>query len=238
MLDKRTIPFGALISYLGLFVVVFIVQFILIFGFGFDINSDTDALRMGSLSNLLGYGAGFIILYVLYFKYLKERFVDTLKNIPRTLVYVVSGFIGLYTLSLLVTLFYKLIGLYVVPDNQEMLNTLAEAARFDQIALIIYAVFLAPFVEEMVFRLGIMTLISNMFANSKVNKKVVIAIAITVSSFLFGLIHVTGDIEQILNYAVLGVVLAFVYYKTDNIYTSIYLHMVYNAIAAIAMFLL
>jgi hypothetical protein len=236
MLHERTIPFGTLISYLLLYFAAFAVQMILFYGFGFSTENQDQLIRLGSLSNLIGYGVGFLSLYILYFKYLKFKIKDSLKNYSRTLIYVVGGFVALYALSILVTLIYNLIGLTSIPDNQEQLNAIANAAVFDKWALAIYAVILAPFVEEMVFRLGIITLIRNLFVNSKLNQKAIAAIAIIISSLLFGYIHVTGDIEQIGNYAALGVILGYVYYKTDNIYTSIFVHMVYNGLAAYVMF--
>lgn len=237
MLNKRTLPFGTFFSYLLLYLGAIASQLILMYGYGLDPFDDNEAIRIGSISNLIGYGIGFFALYLLYFKYLKERFSDAIKNHTRTLIYVVGGFVALYALSVIVTFIYQLIGITSIPDNQAQLNAIAESALFDKVALGIYAVILAPFVEEMVFRLGIITLVKTMFATSKVNKTVVAVIAIIISSFLFGYIHVTGDFEQIGNYAALGVILGIVYYKTDNIYTSIFVHMVYNAMAAYVMFI-
>lgn len=236
MLNKRTLPFGTFFSYLLLYLAAIAAQLVLMYGYGLNPFDDNEAIRIGSIANLTGYGIGFLTLYILYYKYLKKVFLNAIKNHRRTIIYVAGGFLALYTLSVIVTFLYQLIGITSIPDNQAQLNAIAESALFDKIALGIYAVILAPFVEEMVFRLGLMTLINNVFSNSKVHKGIVTAIAIIFSSFLFGYIHVTGDFEQIGNYAALGVILALVYYKTDNIYTSIFLHMVYNAMAAYAMF--
>lgn len=236
MLDKRTLPIGTLISYLFLYIAAIVAQFVLIYISGLDPFNESDFLRMGSISNLAGYGTAFIILYVLYFKYLRRKFKETMQNINKTLLYVIGGFVALYLLAAFVSIIYQIIGITSIPENQEQLNAFGDAMLFDKIALSVYAIILAPFVEEMVFRLGLITLISNLFIHSRLDKRIVIAIAIIISSFAFGYIHVTGDLEQIGNYAALGAVLGLVYYKTDNVYISIFVHMLYNGIAAYAMF--
>lgn len=236
MLHERTIPFGTLISYILLYMAAFAAQIVLLFIVGLDIEDPDQFIRIGSISNLVGYGFGFTILYIIYYKYLRDAFKDSIKNYRRTILYVVGGFVGLYVLSIIVTNIYQFIGIDSIPENQEQLNSFSNAALFDKWALGIFAVILAPFIEEMVFRLGIITFVKSLFTNSKINEKIVMTIAIIVSSLIFGLIHVTGDIEQIGNYAALGAVLGFVYYKTDNIYTSIFVHMIYNGLAAYVMF--
>jgi membrane protease YdiL (CAAX protease family) len=233
MLSEEKLPLGTILSYVLLFAVALIVQIVMIVILGYQ---ESDQIRIGAVSNLLAYGSGFVLLYVLFFKYLKVKFIQSIKNYKETILYIFVGFTGLFVLASIITKIYELFGITATPENQETLNMYADALMFDKVALIIFAVVLAPFVEEMVFRLGMITGIQSIFKYSDVNKKIVSVVAIIITSFIFGFVHVVGDIEQIFNYAVLGIVLGLVYYKTDNIYTSVFVHMIYNGVAAYYMF--
>ncbi len=111
--------------------------------------------------------------------------------------------------------------------NQQAINSLVQVNRFYYTVM---AVVFAPFVEELVFRGAI-------FNNFRArNQK---ALGYLVSAFVFGFIHVMGsffagdyrDCLFIFVYGGLGMVLAYVYDRTDSIYCSILLHMLNNAIS-------
>lgn len=93
--------------------------------------------------------------------------------------------------------------------------------------IVLTAIFLAPLVEELVFRLALF----NIFKNK--------VLAICVSVLLFGLIHVliSGDIINILPYLVMGSVFSLAYYLSKNIWVSIGIHFINNLISVILMFL-
>lgn len=233
MKTKETLPKFTLFAYVTFFFVAIVVQLVMMYGYGYTF--ETDSVRIGSFSNLLAYGTAFLILYLLYYKYLKERFLSAVTNWRETALYVIGGFFALFLLGSIITFIYTQLGFTDTPENQETLSAYANALLFDKVSLVVFAVLFAPFVEEMVFRLGLMSFISTIFKHSNLNPKTVAAIGIVISSLLFGLVHVTGDIEQIFNYAGLGIILGYIYYKTDNVYTSVLCHMIYNGVAAIAM---
>ncbi len=81
---------------------------------------------------------------------------------------------------------------------------------------------IAPFNEEIIFRLNI----RNAFFNTKYY--------IITSALLFGYIHVMGaSLIYIIPYAILGAAFAIMHHKTNNIWTSVTLHMIHNIVAII-----
>lgn len=106
-------------------------------------------------------------------------------------------------------------------ENQNQIMSMFEKAP---IYTYIASVFLAPFLEEMVFRQSI----RNMIPKWNI-------LFILVSGFIFGGMHVLGatDFVQwlyIIPYSIPGLVFAYVLTKTDNIFCTIGLHFVHNGI--------
>lgn len=94
--------------------------------------------------------------------------------------------------------------------------------------MVISAGFLAPFVEELVFRKSI----RDAFGKNKW----LFALA---SGFIFGFVHVLGNISNwydylyIIPYGGLGFAFALAYDETDTVFTSYFLHMIHNTILLI-----
>ncbi len=82
----------------------------------------------------------------------------------------------------------------------------------------------APLVEELICRKALRDIIPNKW------------IFITLSALIFGGAHVIGTLSSLWNllyiipYGALGGVFAYVFYKTDNLFTSIFLHALHNGI--------
>ena len=113
-----------------------------------------------------------------------------------------------------------------VSVNQETLESLP--LYYTLPAAIIYA----PIVEEIIFRGVIRRFIKNNI------------LFIIISALVFGVLHTIGE-SSILNifvmalpYSVLGAYLAYVYTKTNNIFTSITSHAIINSISSLFMVLL
>lgn len=83
----------------------------------------------------------------------------------------------------------------------------------------------APIMEEIVFRGGIIGFWLEKFP----------IVAIAVSSILFGLVHGPTNVISFLIYSLMGLVLSFVYYKTQRIEVSISVHFLNNILAAIVL---
>lgn len=89
-----------------------------------------------------------------------------------------------------------------------------------------YALFLGPIMEELLFRGFLM----NWFFPGTPN------ISIGLSAILFGLIHGATDPIYFISKALLGLILAIVYYRTHNIKSNIALHMLNNITAGFTIF--
>ena len=96
----------------------------------------------------------------------------------------------------------------------------------------ISACFFAPFMEEMIFRLSIRKIFKNKY------------LFIILSSLIFGGLHVLGNSNNIydylylLPYTISGVILAYVYYESDNIFNSLFIHFIHNTVLLILQIIL
>ena len=138
------------------------------------------------------------------------------------------GLVALYGLNELV---YRLTRLVV--SNQTNLNDTTISAQIEDAPhmTLLIVIFLAPFVEEVLFR-GLV------FGNLRRKSA---AVGYLVSCLLFALLHVwqfavvNRDITYfllMLQYLVPGLVLAWVYDRTGTLWTSIGLHAAANALSA------
>lgn len=131
---------------------------------------------------------------------------------------------------------YYLIGLIVMALSNAILALLSnggianneEAVRsmfkLNPVYIYLSAVLFAPVVEELVFRQGL----RNIFGRN--------IIFVLISGVVFGGLHVltsmtsTFDLLYLIPYSTLGLVFAFMLYKTDNIFVSIGFHFMHNGI--------
>lgn len=117
----------------------------------------------------------------------------------------------------------------IANNEQSIRDTLIQAPIYTYLS----AVFIAPFIEEMLFRQGIRNIFKNNF------------LFIFVSGFIFGGLHVFPSATTLVDYLYLipyctpGFIFAYVLTKTDNIFTTISLHFLHNGILmSIQIFLL
>ena len=92
--------------------------------------------------------------------------------------------------------------------------------------------FLGPIYEEVLFRLGIKTVIKNKY------------LFILTSGLIFGLIHIFPLAEgisillgliQSITYVTMGLFLAYIYEKSDNVFNSIGVHLLNNLLSVLVM---
>lgn len=107
-------------------------------------------------------------------------------------------------------------------QNQEVLVETTAGAGL--IPTMIAIGIIAPIFEELVFRSPIF----------HTNKKLV-WINIVITSVLFGVVHIPSDFVSFALYFSLGFVLAVVAYKTNKLEHAIFIHMVNNMFAVLAM---
>lgn len=109
-----------------------------------------------------------------------------------------------------------------VATNQEIIiDTLKRAPIY----ILVTTIFIAPFLEEMIFR----------FCIKKIIPKPSI-IYILVSGVLFGSMHVILTLEHlsdllfIIPYSIPGIIFAYLYDKTDNILIPMSIHFIHNGV--------
>lgn len=171
---------------------------------------------------LLKYLVLIFIFILLYSNYLKEKWIDFKKNIKD--YFEISfrnwlvGFIIMIISNLIINYFVSGLG-----QNESNVQTLI--AKMPIIAFFITTL-LAPFIEEIIFRKSLQDCFNN---------KVLYMI---ISGILFGLVHVIGannNLEYLLiiPYGALGFMFAKTINETDNIYSTILLHMLHNGVLTI-----
>ncbi len=185
-----------------------------------------------ALENIIYYYLLFAVTIIIFHRYLahtSKRLADELGLAGRTLV---VGLVALYGLNELV---YRLSNLVI--SNRTNLNDTTISAQIQDAPhmTLLIVVFLAPFVEEVLFR-GLV------FGNLKFKSR---PVAYLVSCALFAALHVwqfavvNQDLTYFLlmvQYLVPGFVLAWVYDHSGTLWTSIGLHAAANALAAWAWF--
>ena len=114
-----------------------------------------------------------------------------------------------------------------IPSNEEMVRNLFKSNIF---IAFISACFLAPILEEILFRFTILKCSKNKY------------IFLLTSSILFSIFHVTNlqSIVQIFflfSYLILSFTLSYILYKSKNICNSIIIHSIHNLFMALLLFL-
>lgn len=135
---------------------------------------------------------------------------------------------GLFILMLAIQMSWSiLINLHVLnsPANQTALNGQILQLPFWNLA---YAILLAPFVEEMIFR-GIFL---NYFFRE--NSRVMNFLGVFMSGLIFGMMHVMSFSFTLLMYSALGWVLAYTYLKFRDLRYNVTLHFLNNALSLLA----
>ena len=113
---------------------------------------------------------------------------------------------------------YEQLNISLSMEMEEMFKSIM-GNRWGYLALGI----LAPLAEEMVFRGAILRTLLNYF-NGRMYW-----VPIIVSALLFGLVH--GNMAQLLNAFFIGILLGWMYYRTESIVPGIVLHWVNNTVA-------
>ncbi len=180
------------------------------------------------LATAIYYYVLFFVTVVVFHNFLLCTTQDLLDDLSGALKTLLVGLVGLYGLN---ELAYRLArALAGGRTNLNDVSISAQAGDAPRTTLLI-VVFLAPFVEEVLFR-GLV------FGGLKSRGRV---LAYTVSCVLFALMHVwqfavsSWDLSYfllMLQYLAPGLVLAWVYERSGTLWTSIALHAAANALAA------
>ncbi len=177
-----------------------------------------------------------LIFIIVYRSDIKKDFNVLKKNKSKYISYIIKMFILFFIIKYLVTFLSAIIIQFLNYDIESvssMNQTLIEEyLKQSPILMAISCAILAPFYEEVLFRLGLKKVIKNKY------------IFVIISGSIFGLMHVfpleegvtlTLGLIQSISYVTMGLFLAYIYQKTDNIFCSIGLHFLNNFISIITL---
>lgn len=162
-----------------------------------------------------------LILYKKVIKDTKEWFSKPLKYLGEYIKYYGLMLMVMYISNALIM---KIVGLEIAA-NEQSIRDLIKSSPFISCA---FVCFIAPVLEELVFRLSFY----------KILKKYPI-IFIALSGLIFGSMHLIGSAQSlvewiyIIPYGAPGCILAYTFYKSDNICVPISLHMINNTFSYI-----
>ena len=165
-----------------------------------------------------------LILIIIYKKNLKKDYKDFNKNFGTysdiAIKYWIIGFLVMLISNIIITNIAPI----KLASNEEGIREIIKAIPF--ISFIVIGI-LSPISEELIFRKSFKDAIKTKW------------IFILISGLVFGLLHVIThinslyDLLYIVPYSSLGIAFALIYYKTNNIFTSIFSHVLHNTILII-----
>ena len=175
-----------------------------------------------------------IVMFLIYKDKIIKDFKKYVKNFSTnfelSFKYYFIGVIIMIASNLIITLFFK----EANAGNEEAVRSLIDQAPlYMMFSVSLYA----PFVEELIFRHNIKDCVM-CYGNNKFTR----CIYVFISGFVFAALHILGQTTSILDYIYiipymsLGVAFALLYSKTDNIFSSISMHMLHNTVTVILYF--
>ena len=162
-----------------------------------------------------------IVLCLIYLKDLRKDFKlmkkDFNKNTEVGFKYWIVGLIVMIVSNLIINIFLK----DATATNEEVVQEIIGAAGF--VSVIVIGI-VGPIIEELVFRKAFRDAIKNKIA------------FVLISGVIFGGLHVIlsisspFDLFYLIPYCSLGISFGIMYVKTDNIYTSMFMHVFHNTV--------
>ena len=165
----------------------------------------------------------YIVLFLLFiikdFKYLKEKWFDFIKNFKK---YAKISFKNWF-MGFLIMLISNIIIASLIEGLGQNESSVQELISKVPVIAFILTTICAPFTEEMVFRKYLQNCVDNK------------ALYMILSGLIFGFIHtsISSNILELLliiPYGALGYMFAKTINETDNIYTTIMVHMFHNGV--------
>lgn len=225
MIEKKDLDNKSIMKILKCVGIIFLFLFFSYFFFGiFNINpakiSDEKYIIYLFISNLILLGIFVLIYHKSLIKDAKEYFSDFGKNIETSFKYWLIGF-GIMAIS---NLFITFVLKKSIAGNEDLVRSYISTMP---ILMIIDVVVLAPFLEELTFRKSIREAINSKWCY------------VLMSGIIFGWMHIAsyigsfGDLVYLIPYSALGISFALLYYRTDNIFSTIMMHAMHNGFAVL-----
>lgn len=198
--------------------------------------NQTGSEQSAVAANLIAYAG--VLIYMLYIsrKYMKQ----CIKRFDLSYIkYPILGYIFYYGLSTILMSLVTFVSGDTIPVSENQLAVEQMVASYDVVLMFVMIVIIAPIMEELVFRSGIIYAIQG---RNIERKKILIILSYTVSIGLFSLLHMSSEIRDIgefkeviiitAPYIILSSVLLYNFVKTKyNVITSILFHMLNNFIS-------
>lgn len=165
-----------------------------------------------------------IILFIIYRKTITQDFKKFKKDINSNLELSFRYWTVGFSIMLLSNLFITLILGKTIAGNEETVRNYINASP---LLMAISTVIFAPINEELTFRKSIRDALNNKW------------IYILTSGLIFGILHIISyintplDLIYLIPYSSLGIAFALLYYKTNNIFSSISMHAMHNLLSII-----
>lgn len=167
-----------------------------------------------------------IIMGLIYIIFITFLYKDELKkDIKEIRLKTIIKYIPTYMIGLLLMIGSNIIASKITGNtlSQNEINV-RETIKIMPLYMCFSSVIFAPFIEEITFRKTFRNIISNGY------------LFIIISGFIFGLIHISNvgngfeEFIMIMPYILMGIDLSYIYYKSDNIFTTIIIHSMHNLI--------
>lgn len=165
-----------------------------------------------------------VIYFAIYRKTLVNDFKEFKKDINGNLEFAFRYWAAGFAIMVVSNLFITVILGKTIAGNEETVRNYIKTAP---ILMAISTVLFAPINEELTFRKSIRDAINNKWAY------------VLLSGIIFGGLHVISyvssplDLVYLIPYCSLGIAFALLYYKTNNIFSSISMHMMHNLLSII-----
>lgn len=203
-----------------LLLVLFSSIFFAIFNININNISDKDYVIYLTLSNILL----LLIFIYIYRKTLIHDIKDYFKNFKKYFkVSIVYWIIGVVIMILVNAIITNILHKPISTNDIKARNLI----NYSPILMAFNTIIYAPICEELTFRKSIKDTTKNKL------------LFLIISSLLFSFLHVLGyinypiDYIYLIPYLSLGIAFALLYYKTNNIFTTIIMHSFHNLIAII-----
>ena len=183
----------------------------------------------GIIPSMIIYLSVLLIMIIVFFKQLVHDFKYFKEYFREYMSLTIKTWLKSLVVLLILGIIIQLLTNTSQSNNQEALQKM-----FNKLPIITagLSIIYAPFAEELLFRGVIRKLIKSKY------------LFILVSGILFGLLHVIDDSKTfaeflyVIVYSSLGIYLASLYYKTNNLWTNITFHFLQNTLGVLGMILL
>ncbi len=165
---------------------------------------------------LIGFSLTLIIIFLMYSKELMNDSKLSIKLSRNLFVWILVGIILVFVAQMVGSVLDK--SAFQLTTQSANTSSTVSAAAISPVGLI-SIIFLAPLVEEFVFRYAAINILTRRFKQTWI---------ILISSFFFSIIHF--DFPFIFGYFLIGLVLAVVYVRTNRLLVSFFVHASMNFI--------